>query len=239
MKKTDELIFHSKSLENNNDHELPFEQNIFINKLAPYKNNAKTALPSEQHLSNTSFESNNVDWKNEIQPSQKNELKNNDMTSIIRNITIIKTNSSSQEDEVTKIDNADIITDLPILQDIMSVSTTTTTPSLTETSTPYSIINKNRTIKVNSVISENNMDYGYEDSLDKTANIKHIKTHSKHQIAYFNPPVSQGFLASTGYPKFYIGESNCSWKISVPHSHKVRLTILDLNLRCKFVNNFN
>lgn len=47
------------------------------------------------------------------------------------------------------------------------------------------------------------------------------------------PSLIHGFLATTGYPKFYIGESNCSWTLIAPHKQHVLLYILDLHLRCK------
>lgn len=37
-----------------------------------------------------------------------------------------------------------------------------------------------------------------------------------------------------GYPKYYIGDIDCKWKITAPPSQKIRLTILDLALRCKY-----
>lgn len=47
------------------------------------------------------------------------------------------------------------------------------------------------------------------------------------------PSMIHGFLATTGYPKFYIGESNCSWTLIAPPKQHVLLNILDLHLRCK------
>lgn len=40
-----------------------------------------------------------------------------------------------------------------------------------------------------------------------------------------------------GYPKYYIGDIDCKWKITAPPSQKIRLTILDLALRCKYKDN--
>lgn len=82
-------------------------------------------------------------------------------------------------------------------------------------------------------------DYSYEDYAVEvfgtmTRRKNKMRVHTSYQkTAIKQPLLQQGFLASPGYPKFYIGDSNCSWRISVPHGQKIRLTILDINLRCE------
>lgn len=64
-----------------------------------------------------------------------------------------------------------------------------------------------------------------------------MRIHTSYQKTAVNKPLlQQGFIASPGYPKFYIGESNCSWRITVPHGQRIRLTILDINLRSKYAH---
>lgn len=37
-----------------------------------------------------------------------------------------------------------------------------------------------------------------------------------------------------GYPKYYIGDSVCRWTLYAARQQKIKLTILDLALRCKY-----
>lgn len=61
-----------------------------------------------------------------------------------------------------------------------------------------------------------------------------MRIHTSYQKAAIRKPIlQQGFISSPGYPQYYIGESNCSWRISVAKGEQIRLTILDINLRCK------
>lgn len=61
-----------------------------------------------------------------------------------------------------------------------------------------------------------------------------MRTHTSYQKAAIRQPIlQQGFISSPGYPQYYVGESNCSWRISVPKGDQIRLTILDISLRCK------
>lgn len=100
--------------------------------------------------------------------------------------------------------------------------------------TDASVINLNENIN-----DSDEEDYSYEDYAVEvfgpmTRRKNKIRIHTSVQkTAVKEPLLQQGFIASPGYPKFYIGESNCSWRITVPHGQKIRLTILDINLRCK------
>lgn len=63
--------------------------------------------------------------------------------------------------------------------------------------------------------------------------------HAGIQRTYYGPPKPQGFTMTPGYPKFYIGECECKWKILAPISQKIRLTILDISLRSKCNLSYN
>lgn len=41
---------------------------------------------------------------------------------------------------------------------------------------------------------------------------------------------AQGFIMSPGYPKFYIGQSECRWRITAPSPQRVEITVLDISL---------
>lgn len=41
----------------------------------------------------------------------------------------------------------------------------------------------------------------------------------------------QGFVMTPGYPKFYIGTGYCKWSINITEGKRIRITIMDLNVR--------
>lgn len=59
------------------------------------------------------------------------------------------------------------------------------------------------------------------------------KTYSSIQRTSYRKPLLHGFAMTPGYPKFYIGDINCKWNILVPGGLQIRITILDISLRCK------
>lgn len=100
------------------------------------------------------------------------------------------------------------------------------------TSSYNNIKNKND----NDDISDYNMsyeDYAVEYSGRTVTRKNKFRTHTSHQMKSTQQPLMQGFLASVGYPKFYIGEAECGWTIYAESDQKILLTILDINLRCK------
>lgn len=61
------------------------------------------------------------------------------------------------------------------------------------------------------------------------------RTHESYQKTALDfRPLQQGFIASPGYPSYYIGNLNCSWRITVNSGQPIRLVLLDVDLRCKF-----
>nr|XP_022904360.1 uncharacterized protein LOC111416538 [Onthophagus taurus] len=45
-----------------------------------------------------------------------------------------------------------------------------------------------------------------------------------------NPGSSEAYVHSPGYPKFYLGQERCTWRITAPHYQRIKVTILDLSL---------
>lgn len=69
-----------------------------------------------------------------------------------------------------------------------------------------------------------------------------VSQHNNHYLCYSYcsvqrtasaKPLMQGFIMTPAYPQYYIGNLDCKWKIVAPSSQKIRLTIIDLALRCK------
>lgn len=78
-------------------------------------------------------------------------------------------------------------------------------------------------------------DYAVEINGPKISRKNKIRVHTSYQkTAVHQPLLQQGFIASPGYPKYYIGNFNCSWRITAPNEHRIKLVILDVSLRCKF-----
>lgn len=66
-----------------------------------------------------------------------------------------------------------------------------------------------------------------------------IRTHESYQkTAVDLRSLQQGFIASPGYPSYYVGaiskeETECHWRITVNSGQPIRLVLLDVDLRCK------
>lgn len=78
-------------------------------------------------------------------------------------------------------------------------------------------------------------DYSVEINGPKISRKNKNRIHTSYQkTAVHQPLLQQGFIVSPGYPKYYIGNFNCSWRITAPNEHRIKLVILDVSLRCKF-----
>lgn len=105
----------------------------------------------------------------------------------------------------------------------------------------FTVINTNRANVEEWEKEESDEDYdtSYEDyavEIDgpKVWRKNKFRAHTSYQkTAIRQPLLQQGFIASPGYPKFYVGNSNCSWRITVTSGQRIRLILLDVDLRCK------
>lgn len=95
---------------------------------------------------------------------------------------------------------------------------------------------------------EDEDDYSYEDYEVKVDGARvwrknKVRTHESYQKTSMEfRPLQQGFIASPGYPSYYIGNSKsstkleqtqCTWRITVNGQQPIRLVLLDVDLRCK------
>lgn len=179
--------------------------------------------------------------------SKENKLNENDtlretidkLENEISNDIIFERNESSQIQPsifTEKLNKANLVIAKKPIEDDQRVKPT---PPITYQNKNYK---DNSVIKSNDIIDnyDDEADYSYEDfaveySGRTVVRQNKIRNHTSYQTSVFKRPLLQGFLATTGYPKFYIGESNCSWRISAPIGQRVRITVLDINLRCKFL----
>ncbi|XP_055298698.1 uncharacterized protein LOC129566635 isoform X2 [Sitodiplosis mosellana] len=104
----------------------------------------------------------------------------------------------------------------------------------------FTVINTNRAdVGEKESIEESEEDYdaSYEDDVVEVTGPKvwrknNHRAHTSYQkTAIRQPLLQQGFIASPGYPKYYVGNSNCSWRITVTSGQRIRLVLLDVNLR--------
>lgn len=83
-------------------------------------------------------------------------------------------------------------------------------------------------------------DYEIEIDGPKIVRKNKVRTHLSYQkTGLLLRPLQQGFIASPGYPAYYIGNSDCSWRITVDSGQPIRLVLLDVSLRCKLINSIN
>lgn len=108
----------------------------------------------------------------------------------------------------------------------------------------FAAININRGDKVREWPSEEDAEYDSNESDEdfeiitdgvKVSRRNKYRTHTSYVKAVVRPPLQQGFIASPGYPHYYIGNSSCSWRITVPSGQRIQLILLDVNLRSKFL----
>lgn len=71
----------------------------------------------------------------------------------------------------------------------------------------------------------------YEDEDFEEVSTKRPINYKSFQHALPSSTLLHGFIVNPGYPSYYIGTSDCKWKINMADDHRMTLTILDLHLR--------
>lgn len=198
-------------------------------------NSKENLINENETIPDDDMETFNEDISNEIK--QKNETSQ--MQPTLYTETLNKGNLIETDNRPSEHDQRVVITTTPSPSTIPPTKPSTTLPATYHNK----IYKENSVIKSNDIIDNNNWDedeadYSYEDFAVEyngrtVVRQNKIRNHTSYQTSMFRRPLMQGFLATTGYPKFYIGESNCTWRISAPIGRRVRVTVLDINLRCK------
>lgn len=111
---------------------------------------------------------------------------------------------------------------------------------IVRTENDFSVINTNRAdvdreLEFGEEYDDSEEDYAIRYDGPKVWRKNRVRTHLSYQkTAIRQPLLQQGFIASPGYPMFYVGNSNCSWRVTVPSGQRIQIILLDTHLRCKF-----
>lgn len=75
---------------------------------------------------------------------------------------------------------------------------------------------------------------------------KNITLYTAHRITRYcnvkillNNTFNEGFIQSPGYPRYYVGDINCNWKLIAPEGQLIQLMFVDISLRSKFTYFFS
>lgn len=144
-----------------------------------------------------------------------------------------KTDFTVDSDSMPTLSNFIDTTKLPLTTSEANQFLLTTTAKSLDEPKKHTVIPENK-------IYDDDEDDSFEDFSVEFSGVKYVRknkfrVHTSYQMTALTKPLVQGFLATVGYPKFYVGDSECNWKISAPNGQKIRLTILDLNLRSESV----
>lgn len=158
-------------------------------------------------------------WNNELLPSNMN---------IYETLPVDDIFDANQTISIEKFDRNSIETNAKMRKD----------------NDDFAAININRGDKVREWPSEEDAEYESNESDEdfeiitdgvKVSRTNKYRTHTSYIKSVVRSPLQQGFIASPGYPHYYIGNSSCSWRITVPSGQRIQLILLDVNLRSKFL----
>lgn len=81
---------------------------------------------------------------------------------------------------------------------------------------------------------ESDEDFDYDEEYFEEIDRKKYGKYSSIVRGAMKNPLGHGFVMTPGYPKYYVGDSECKWIIHAPREQKIRLVVVDLSIRCKY-----
>lgn len=231
------------------------ESTVYTSHINPieHADNTKSGIENTENTENSLFDSSNNGLRDVRSTLGYDEMHNHKhLSSLLPTMQTSETATHKQQTTVNLWNNellpsnVNIFETLPIdngVDDIFATNENQTngqSNAKMRIENDFTVINTNRAdIEEWEKETDEDYDVSYEDDVIEVTGPKvwrknKHRTHSSYQkTAVRQPLLQQGFIASPGYPKYYVGNSNCSWRITVTSGQRIRLVLLDVNLRCK------